>query len=588
MTVYAINKQISDTSGTVPATTAKQVVSAEAAFSNALQSALNFNTMGGLPSASSALGAMFLHQQQQAPMQQASQPQQQPQSQAAPAPKAADNSPQGNDDQAQPQVVNTGGNAPRQTKSAKSDDHSSSRGSSDDHAHKDDQPAPANNDAAQQTQQQVAAAAVQVVAQQVVVQVADTGQQTAADTGPQQAKTGADPFAMNDAKAADAATKPVDDNAQGQTADTATPGFQRLLDMNAAKSQTGPAQQVKDDTAQVQAGPLAQADDGAAKTGAAGNMHDIGKNPADLAGQQAADLAGRLDGTGANLNIQVKTTATQQAGKASQDAAQGTTQDQAVQGNSLFVAQTTGQSQQDSGQQGGTQDDSSAPQATGAVSLQSAVAAQLTGDQGTFAAVLAAQADTNSQAAAPQAQEAQATQPIAGLNAADATQSTQKASPGQAAQAPTPPRNPVQAEVADQIAVEIQKHANKDGVDTIKVQLKPAELGRIEIKLEVGHDGNVSATVTADNKNTLAMLQSDSSGLSKALSDAGLKAQAGSLSFNLRGDQQQQQQASSGNNGQGRGGRRRALGGIDGIGETGTAAAMPRGRFGRSGVDISV
>jgi hypothetical protein len=46
--------------------------------------------------------------------------------------------------------------------------------------------------------------------------------------------------------------------------------------------------------------------------------------------------------------------------------------------------------------------------------------------------------------------------------------------------------------------------------------------------------------ITADNKETLDMLQRDRASLEQALADAGLKADAGSLSFNLRGGQHDQ------------------------------------------------
>ena len=74
------------------------------------------------------------------------------------------------------------------------------------------------------------------------------------------------------------------------------------------------------------------------------------------------------------------------------------------------------------------------------------------------------------------------------------------------------------------------------------VGLPPAELGKLDIKLEVDADGKTGITVTADNKNTLDLLQRDSRGLERALADAGLKADSGSLSFNLRSDGQERNQ----------------------------------------------
>jgi flagellar hook-length control protein FliK len=65
--------------------------------------------------------------------------------------------------------------------------------------------------------------------------------------------------------------------------------------------------------------------------------------------------------------------------------------------------------------------------------------------------------------------------------------------------------------------------------------------------MEVGANGKTRVHITADNQQTLDLLQSDSKGLQKALADAGLKADSGSLSFNLRGGQGE---GSGGNQGQ--------------------------------------
>lgn len=97
------------------------------------------------------------------------------------------------------------------------------------------------------------------------------------------------------------------------------------------------------------------------------------------------------------------------------------------------------------------------------------------------------------------------------------------------------------AQVAEQVAVQV-KTALRDGSSHIRIQLNPEELGRLDIKLHVLPDGKTGMVITADNKDTLEMLQRDARNLGQALADAGLKADTGSLSFNLRGGQQQQQQ----------------------------------------------
>lgn len=89
--------------------------------------------------------------------------------------------------------------------------------------------------------------------------------------------------------------------------------------------------------------------------------------------------------------------------------------------------------------------------------------------------------------------------------------------------------------VIDQIKVNITKAA-KAGLDRVTIQLKPVELGRIEIKLEMSEDHKVRVTVTADNKDTLNLLQTDSRTLERTLNDAGLRTDANNLHFNLRSE----------------------------------------------------
>ena len=115
----------------------------------------------------------------------------------------------------------------------------------------------------------------------------------------------------------------------------------------------------------------------------------------------------------------------------------------------------------------------------------------------------------------------------------NAGQNTQRV---QQAQAPRPARPPVlPQEVTNQVAVQIKK-AIGQGADQIRIQLKPAELGAVEVKLEVTVDGRAMAVVSAERSETLDLLQRDASGLRQALQDAGLSTDSNSLSFNLRGE----------------------------------------------------
>lgn len=100
----------------------------------------------------------------------------------------------------------------------------------------------------------------------------------------------------------------------------------------------------------------------------------------------------------------------------------------------------------------------------------------------------------------------------------------------QSADRSTPPQP-----LSDQVAVRLQKAA-ANGRHRVSVRLQPAELGRIDVKLDIGKDGVVRALVSADRADTLDVLQRDSRELDKALQNAGLQTDSGSLDFNLRSD----------------------------------------------------
>ena len=92
---------------------------------------------------------------------------------------------------------------------------------------------------------------------------------------------------------------------------------------------------------------------------------------------------------------------------------------------------------------------------------------------------------------------------------------------------------------ADQVAVQIRKAANA-GQDRINIRLYPAELGRIDVKMEWADDGLLRAAISVERSETLDLLQRDSRALHKALQEAGLKTDSGSLSFDLRGHAEDQ------------------------------------------------
>ena len=127
------------------------------------------------------------------------------------------------------------------------------------------------------------------------------------------------------------------------------------------------------------------------------------------------------------------------------------------------------------------------------------------------------------------------TQSNAGAPQTQQTQQTRDAQPQQQAQQAQRSNLPG-ATVADQISVKITK-ALQAGTDRISIQLRPAELGRVDVKMEITPDGRVMTVVTAEKQDTLDLLRRDSSELQRALAEAGL--QSGDMEFNLKGQEKQ-------------------------------------------------
>jgi|GEM_PF-5509813 len=171
----------------------------------------------------------------------------------------------------------------------------------------------------------------------------------------------------------------------------------------------------------------------------------------------------------------------------------------------------------------------------------------------------AAQQQAAARAAAANAKGAEAPMPAQTSAASTSSQGTdfsqvlQNQTQTQQAKAAAKPSQPMPAQqqtqnhaLTDQVAVQINK-AVKQGIDRINVQLKPADLGRIDVTLEVGHDGRVQATIQAEKPETLDILRQDAKGLEQALKDAGLDANADDLNFAMKGEGQGQSEKGSGN-----------------------------------------
>jgi flagellar hook-length control protein FliK len=134
--------------------------------------------------------------------------------------------------------------------------------------------------------------------------------------------------------------------------------------------------------------------------------------------------------------------------------------------------------------------------------------------------------------------------------------------------------------LALQIAVTAQS-----GRSRFEISLDPAELGRIDVRIDVDRHGQISSHLTVEKPETLAMLRQDAPQLQRALDNAGFKTGEGGLQFSLR------DQSSSGQNGGNetvRNAQRLIISEDDGI-----AAAVAGRSYGRTpgsggGIDIRV
>jgi len=132
------------------------------------------------------------------------------------------------------------------------------------------------------------------------------------------------------------------------------------------------------------------------------------------------------------------------------------------------------------------------------------------------------------------------------------------------------------------VEIAASAHSGKTSFD---VRLDPADLGRIDVRINVDRNGQVTSHLTVEKPETLSMLQQDAPQLRQALDDAGLKTGSGGLQFSLR----DQSSSNQNNSHQPNGNAQRLM-----ISEDDTVPPTVAGRsYGRmlgsnSGVDIRV
>jgi len=191
----------------------------------------------------------------------------------------------------------------------------------------------------------------------------------------------------------------------------------------------------------------------------------------------------------------------------------------------------------------------------------------------------AAIADTKSEAAAP----------AASADAGGATTSTTNALT-QVHPGAVPVRGSPQtvANLAAQIAKKLEGRSSR-----FDLELNPAGLGRVDVRMEIGASGRMSAAMTFDTPAAAAELRARAGELQRHLEQAGFDL-SGGLSFDVAGDRgqgrQTQQQQADNDTGQAFRGRafKEALATADGAAQSAVSGALNLRRSLLSGVDVRI
>ncbi|MEX0841190.1 MAG: flagellar hook-length control protein FliK [Xanthobacteraceae bacterium] len=101
------------------------------------------------------------------------------------------------------------------------------------------------------------------------------------------------------------------------------------------------------------------------------------------------------------------------------------------------------------------------------------------------------------------------------------------------AQTPASPGGPAVAVPVEGLAVEIAARAQA-GKHHFQIRLDPPELGRIDVRLDVDREGNVTSRLVVERAETLDLLRRDAANLERAFQQAGLKTSDNGLQFSLR------------------------------------------------------
>lgn len=89
----------------------------------------------------------------------------------------------------------------------------------------------------------------------------------------------------------------------------------------------------------------------------------------------------------------------------------------------------------------------------------------------------------------------------------------------------------------NQFAIEVAAKS-QGGAKQFDIRLDPPELGRVDVRLSIDATGKAEAHLSADEPQTLDLLQKDAAVLARALRDAGLNLAQDGLNFSLKNQQQ--------------------------------------------------
>jgi hypothetical protein len=146
--------------------------------------------------------------------------------------------------------------------------------------------------------------------------------------------------------------------------------------------------------------------------------------------------------------------------------------------------------------------------------------------------VNAAKRDTETPDSTPKLTAAQAS-PDATLNSTALPAPAVAHAPLHVAQASTHQPGASDAIPVAGLAVEIAAHA-QNGKNHFEIRLDPPELGRIDVRLDIDSDGQVTSHLRVERAETLDLLRRDAPSLERALQQAGLKTSDSGLQFSLR------------------------------------------------------